>query len=81
MMTVPALPFSEASECSLPSASGSVKSAMTVPMAGASGTGTAGLFARMASATAANESARRSATAESFFFITLPELLLPFCWK
>src|SRR5215207_7086064 len=72
MMTVPALPFKEESECSLPSASGSVKSGTTAPMAAlASG---AGPVARAACAANANESARRSATAESFF-INLPELL------
>src|SRR5215212_7803385 len=83
MMTVPALPFSEASECSLPSASGSVKSGMTAPMAtpalasgAAKANESARLVAHSASAANANESTRRSATAESFF-ITLPELLLP----
>src|SRR5215207_2476225 len=77
MMTVPALPFSEASECSLPSASGSVKSGMTAPMAtpalasgAAKANESARLVAHSASAAKANESATRSATAESFF-ITL----------
>src|SRR5215212_10003755 len=83
MMTVPALPLSEASECSLPSASGSVKSGTAAPMATAafaSGAAKANestrLVAHSASAAKANKSARRSATVESFF-INLPELLLP----
>src|SRR5215207_6135870 len=81
MMTVPFEPFSEASECSLPSASGSVKSGTAAPMAAfASGAAKANestrLVAHSASAAKANESARMSATAGSFF-INLPELLLP----
>src|SRR5687768_16034523 len=77
MMTVPALPLREARSCSLPSASGSLKSGKAVPMAGpafGAGVSAAGV-SKAASAAKVDESAM-IATAKSFF-ITLPELLLP----
>src|SRR5439155_18356992 len=68
--TVPFAPFNELSECSLPSKSGSLKSAITVPMAGGAGKSLTllPLPATAASAMITND-ARTRQTAYCFFML------------
>jgi hypothetical protein len=52
MITAPLGPASDLSECSLPSASGSLKSSITVPMVGGAGTSLSAAMLEIAASTA-----------------------------
>src|ERR1700730_5035235 len=71
--TAPFLPFNELSECSVPSASGNLKSSMVAPMAGVQGKSLLRPLPAIAAKTIIRREARKKEIAYCFF---MPKKLL-----